>query len=193
MLPDEWWLTYGCGAKNLQKLAIRVLSQTCSASGCERNWSLFEHIHSKKRNRLEHQRMNDIAYVQCNLRLQQKTQISTRNYDPICLEDIGKFAEDWIFEDDPQVLNGEEIGVYRKNLESDDTEIRNSMAMNDEAQWIDEDYDIDASQETDEANMPAADEDQSGGVQDQDIGDGRDEDEDRVGNVTDWTYQFQYR
>lgn len=22
MLPDEWWLTYGCGAKNLQKLAI---------------------------------------------------------------------------------------------------------------------------------------------------------------------------
>lgn len=83
------------------------------------------------------------------------------------------------------MLNGEEIGVYRKNLESDDTEIRNSMAMNDEAQWIDEDYDIDASQETDEANMPAADEDQIGGVQDQDIGDGRDEDEDHVGNVTD--------
>lgn len=83
------------------------------------------------------------------------------------------------------MLNGEEIGVYRKNLKSDDTKIRNSMAMNDEAQWIDEDYDIDASQETDEANMPAADEDQIGGVQDQDIGDGRDEDEDHVGNVTD--------
>ena len=69
---DEWWLTYGCSAPNLQKLAIRVLSQTCSASGCERNWSLFEHIHSKKRNRLEHQRMNDMAYVQCNSRLEQK-------------------------------------------------------------------------------------------------------------------------
>jgi hypothetical protein len=69
---DEWWLTYGCSAPNLQKLAIRVLSQTCSASGCERNWSLFEHIHSKKRNRLEHQVMNDIAYVQCNSRLEQK-------------------------------------------------------------------------------------------------------------------------
>jgi hypothetical protein len=69
---DEWWLTYGCSAPNLQKLAIRVLSQTCSASGCERNWSLFEHIHSTKRNRLEHQVMNDIAYVQCNSRLEQK-------------------------------------------------------------------------------------------------------------------------
>ncbi|CAO2171413.1 unnamed protein product [Urochloa humidicola] len=72
MLADEWWQTYGCSAPNLQKLALRVLSQTCSASGCERNWSLFEHVHSKKRNRLEHQRLNDIVYVHCNLRLHQR-------------------------------------------------------------------------------------------------------------------------
>jgi hypothetical protein len=32
------------------------------------------------------------------------------------LEDIGKFDEDWIFEDDPQVLNGKEIDRYRKVL-----------------------------------------------------------------------------
>ncbi|RHN59172.1 putative HAT dimerization domain, ribonuclease H-like domain-containing protein [Medicago truncatula] len=43
--PDEWWELYGCQAPHLQKLAIRVLSQTCSSSGCERNWSVFEHIH----------------------------------------------------------------------------------------------------------------------------------------------------
>jgi len=43
-------MTYGTSAPNLQQLAIRVLSQTCSSSGCERNWSMFEHIHSKKRN-----------------------------------------------------------------------------------------------------------------------------------------------
>ncbi|CAA3006185.1 uncharacterized protein LOC111412634 [Olea europaea subsp. europaea] len=53
MSPDEWWMCYGCSATNLQTLAIRVLSQTCSSSGCERNWSIFEQIHSKKRNRLE--------------------------------------------------------------------------------------------------------------------------------------------
>lgn len=57
-LPDQWWETYGTDAPNLQKLAIRILSQTCSASGCERNWSVFEHIRSKKRNRLEHQKLN---------------------------------------------------------------------------------------------------------------------------------------
>ncbi|PSS08269.1 U3 small nucleolar RNA-associated protein [Actinidia chinensis var. chinensis] len=72
MLPDEWWLCYGSNAPNLQKLAIRVLSQTCSASSYERNWSIFEHIHSKKQNRLEHQRLNDLVYVHYNLRLQQR-------------------------------------------------------------------------------------------------------------------------
>lgn len=46
---DQWWETYGTEAPNLQKLAIQILSQTCSASGCERNWSVFEHIHSKKK------------------------------------------------------------------------------------------------------------------------------------------------
>ncbi|KAL1309254.1 hypothetical protein AAHE18_17G164400 [Arachis hypogaea] len=72
VMPDQWWESYGCGVLNLQKLAIRVLSQTCSSSGCERNWSIFEHIHSKKRNRLEHQKLNDLVYVHYNLRLQQR-------------------------------------------------------------------------------------------------------------------------
>lgn len=43
---DQWWETYGTAVPNLQRLDVRVLSQTCSASGCERNWSVFEHIHS---------------------------------------------------------------------------------------------------------------------------------------------------
>jgi hypothetical protein len=46
------------------------------------------------------------------------------------LEDIGKFAEDWILEDDPQVLNVEEIERYRKGLVPNDKEICNAIAMN---------------------------------------------------------------
>ncbi|XP_057834616.1 uncharacterized protein LOC131045102 [Cryptomeria japonica] len=49
---DLWWENYGADMPNSQKKAIRVLSQPCSASGCERSWSLFENIHTKKRNRL---------------------------------------------------------------------------------------------------------------------------------------------
>lgn len=193
MLPDEWWLTYGCSAPNLQKLAIRVLSQTCSASGCERNWSLFEHIHSKKRNRLEHQVMNDIAYVQCNSRLEQKSQICIRNYDPICLEDIAKFDEEWIFEEDPQELNGEEIDRYRKGLMPNDTEICNAIAMNDEAHWIDDECDMDEAQENDEGNFPTGDQEQIDGAVQRDEEAGRDDgygDDQHHGNMTDWTFEY---
>ncbi|RWR95498.1 hypothetical protein CKAN_02484700 [Cinnamomum micranthum f. kanehirae] len=51
----DWWDQFGCDTPELQNLAIRVLSQCCSISGCERNLSIFGHIHSPKRNRLEHQ------------------------------------------------------------------------------------------------------------------------------------------
>jgi hypothetical protein len=59
---DVWWRNYGARAPNLQKFAIRILSQTCTSSGCERNWSVFEKIHSKKRTRLELMS----SYIYCN-------------------------------------------------------------------------------------------------------------------------------
>ena len=40
----EWWTQFGGLAPNLHKLAIIVLSLTCSACGYERNWSMIEHI-----------------------------------------------------------------------------------------------------------------------------------------------------
>ncbi|CAI0548147.1 unnamed protein product [Linum tenue] len=67
--PAEWWTLYGNDAPKLQSVAIRLLSQTSSSSGCERNWSVFDQIHSKRRNRLEHQRLNDLVYGTYNLRL----------------------------------------------------------------------------------------------------------------------------
>jgi hypothetical protein len=53
----------------LQNFAIRVLSQGSSASACERNWSSFNHIHSKKRNRLLSRKLEDLVYVRSNLQL----------------------------------------------------------------------------------------------------------------------------
>ncbi|GJV13068.1 retrovirus-related pol polyprotein from transposon TNT 1-94 [Tanacetum coccineum] len=46
--PDENYS--GIDTPLLQRFAITVLSQTCSASPCERNWSAFDNLHSKKRN-----------------------------------------------------------------------------------------------------------------------------------------------
>ncbi|XP_010468265.1 PREDICTED: uncharacterized protein LOC104748298 [Camelina sativa] len=96
--PDEWWRYFGYDAPHLQKLAIRILSQTASSSGCERNWSVFERIHTKKRNRLEHQRLNDLVFVHYNLRLQQRSK-RKRSYDPVDYESIDK-TEFWIVEEE---------------------------------------------------------------------------------------------
>jgi hypothetical protein len=40
--PAKWWDSYGDECLELQRFAIRVLSLTCTSSGCERNWSAFE-------------------------------------------------------------------------------------------------------------------------------------------------------
>jgi hypothetical protein len=84
----EWWTLFGSSTLDLQKLPVKILSLTCSAAGCERNWNVFEHvstltffllffyhkkneliltllyivilqIRTKKRNRLEHKRLQD--------------------------------------------------------------------------------------------------------------------------------------
>ena len=68
----SWWEQFGLGALDLQSFAIRVLSQCCSAIGCERNWSTFEYVHSKKKNRLEHKRVNDLVFIHYNLRLRER-------------------------------------------------------------------------------------------------------------------------
>ncbi|KAK1354024.1 hypothetical protein POM88_047280 [Heracleum sosnowskyi] len=50
--PLDWWDAYGGRAIELQSFAKRIVGLCCSSSGCERNWSTFEFIHTKKRNRL---------------------------------------------------------------------------------------------------------------------------------------------
>ncbi|KAL6129738.1 hypothetical protein ACLB2K_073087 [Fragaria x ananassa] len=67
--PVGWWQLYGNGVPKLQKMAKRILSLTTSSSSCERNWSTFEGIHTKKRNRLDTGRLNNLVYVQFNSKI----------------------------------------------------------------------------------------------------------------------------
>ena len=68
----RWWEDYGADTPLLQRLAIRVLSQGASSSPCERLWSSFGNIASKKRKRLGVQKANDLVFVNANLRLLNK-------------------------------------------------------------------------------------------------------------------------
>ncbi|RWV83433.1 hypothetical protein GW17_00054960 [Ensete ventricosum] len=69
MNPVEWWIQFGGDAPHLRKVVIRVLSQTATSSGCERNWSTFALIHTKVRNRLSYRRLEKLVYVHYNMRL----------------------------------------------------------------------------------------------------------------------------
>ncbi|XP_057432600.1 uncharacterized protein LOC130725380 [Lotus japonicus] len=103
-----WWESYGRDGNELQKIAMRILSPTCSATGCERNWSVFYQIHTKRRNKLEQQRLNALVYVKYNLQLEmrQKTREEKGdNYDPICLSDI-ESDDEWITEKETPCLPG---------------------------------------------------------------------------------------
>ncbi|XP_057755684.1 uncharacterized protein LOC130974860 [Arachis stenosperma] len=95
MLPAEWWDFYGDSCPELKKFSIRVLSLTCSSSGCERNWSAFEMVHTKRRNRLHQKKMNDLVYVMYNLKLKGKQIRKT----PELEFDAVHSDDEWITED----------------------------------------------------------------------------------------------
>ncbi|XP_075663029.1 uncharacterized protein LOC142632529 [Castanea sativa] len=103
-----WWEQFGNNTLELQKFAIQELSQCCSATGCERAWSTFEFIHSKRRNRVEHKRLNNLVFVRYNLLLREMNIRRTKDYlDPINLDNID-LMEDWIAEESEFLLLTEE-------------------------------------------------------------------------------------
>ncbi|XP_061357381.1 uncharacterized protein LOC133301719 [Gastrolobium bilobum] len=108
--PALWWNSFGAEYKELQTLAIRILSLTCSATGCERNWSVFDQVHSKRRNRLEQQRLNDLVFVKYNLQLEMRQKEREKKgdtYDPICLSDL-ESDDEWIAEqEEPCLMDGD--------------------------------------------------------------------------------------
>lgn len=69
---------------NLKKLAIKILCQPCSASGCERNWSTFEDVHLKKHNKFIQEHLNDLEFVHYYLCLHHRDQVDAIDpSDPI--------------------------------------------------------------------------------------------------------------
>ncbi|XP_026458910.1 uncharacterized protein LOC113359508 [Papaver somniferum] len=105
--PYDWWITYvGMDVPELQKFAIRVLSQTCSASSCERNWSTFGNMHTKRCNRFLQQKLNDCVYIQYNKKLQRRyEEIQRHNFGapeiPIFLGALDE-EDNWL---DPENLS----------------------------------------------------------------------------------------
>jgi hypothetical protein len=98
LIPHQWWHRV-CG-NTLPIIAKRILSLTCSASLCERNWSMYSFVHSKTWNHLRMDKAEALVYIYTNSRLlyQRPGADPVRYYDDnIFLEDSdddgGAFSE----------------------------------------------------------------------------------------------------
>ncbi|KAK1268574.1 hypothetical protein QJS04_geneDACA008132 [Acorus gramineus] len=90
-----WWEQYGDSAAALQRVAVRILSQVCSASTFEKNWGTFQQVHAEKRNKLDKEALNSLLYVHYNLKLMGRGKPA--DMDPIILDDIDMSSE-WVEE-----------------------------------------------------------------------------------------------
>ncbi|XP_058105502.1 uncharacterized protein LOC131248982 [Magnolia sinica] len=90
---------------------MKILGLTCSTSGYECNWSTFEAIHTKKRNRLEQKNLNDLVFIQYNQKLRERFQTRKEKpgfFDPICLNELDADNK-WLVETEDPVFCGEEL------------------------------------------------------------------------------------
>lgn len=98
-LAGLWWEQYGDSAPVLQRVAIRILSQVCSSFTFEKQWSAFQQIHSEKRNKINKETLNDLVYINYNLKLARQTRTKSLESDPIQFDDIDMTSE-WAEESD---------------------------------------------------------------------------------------------
>lgn len=108
-LVAAWWQQHGISSLELQRIAVRILSQTCSSFGCEHNWSIFDQIYSQRQNSLAQKRLNDLIYIHYNLRLRERQLRKRTNeisLDSVLME---RLLYDWIVEAEKQDSQEDEV------------------------------------------------------------------------------------
>nr|GMC95500.1 HAT, C-terminal dimerization domain containing protein [Ipomoea batatas] len=175
--PVEWWTQYGDEIPELQKFAVKVLGLTCSSSGCERNWSAFNQVHTKRRNRLTTTRMNALVYILYNKKLKDRhlKLKSLRNDEDSLLIDELPSDDEWlvgendedaphlsvddfdvdVFEGEPsQATQTQPISSSSKKASASakgSSKEKEKFRLIDEDEWEDIDYDGGSGNKDDEA------------------------------------------
>nr|KAJ0209317.1 hypothetical protein LSAT_V11C400221430 [Lactuca sativa] len=153
-LLATWWMNYGNSTPTLQKMAIKILSLTTSSSGCERNWSDFKGIHTKKRNRLDSQRLHKLVFVQFNSKLINKWEGNkNQNIDVLRSLDASK-AQSWIVainDDDEEMEEGEGLEVGGEAIDNANQEARelhdDDFVLDEEQVECEEDFEFNSDEE----------------------------------------------
>ncbi|KAK1591967.1 hypothetical protein Q3G72_016861 [Acer saccharum] len=115
--PAAWWQQHGISGLELQHIAVRILSQTCSSIGCEHNWSIYDQVRSQRHSRVAQKRIDDLIYVHYNLRLRECHIKKKSDDDSITLDNAlqAQLLDDWIVDTEKQTLQDDEETFYDEN------------------------------------------------------------------------------
>ena len=79
----QWWSVFVKPyCPELAYVAIRVCSASCATKYCERNWSVYDRIHSKIRNRLSISKVEKLLYVSSNAKMLRRRKRLAGKLDP---------------------------------------------------------------------------------------------------------------
>lgn len=103
-----WWQQHGISCLELQRIAVRILSQTCTSIQCEHNWSIYDQVHRQRHSRAAQKTINDLTYVHYNLRLRER-HVKKRSDDSISLDSVLQehLLDDWIVVGEKQASQDE--------------------------------------------------------------------------------------
>ncbi|MFS8035329.1 putative transcription factor/ chromatin remodeling BED-type(Zn) family [Helianthus anomalus] len=108
--PAAWWQQHGINCLELQQIAVRILSQTCSCFGCDHT---YDGIHKRRYNRLAQKRLKDLIYVHYNLRLKERQIRPTTSSDSLFVQE--NLLYDWIVKpgkQEDEEMDYEENGLF---------------------------------------------------------------------------------
>lgn len=110
ILLAAWWQQHGINCLELQRLAVRILSQTSSSFGCGHTWSAFDQTLCKRRNRLSQKRLDALVYVHYNLRLKER-QLRKKPEDLTSVDSelLENMLDDWVVETESSTFSQDQV------------------------------------------------------------------------------------
>ncbi|KAL5822635.1 hypothetical protein ACOSQ4_020535 [Xanthoceras sorbifolium] len=117
MDPLKRWIFHGASTPTLQSIALKLLGQPCSSSCCEKNWSIYNFIHSMRRNKITLQIAEDLVYVHTNLRLLSRRS-PTYNEGMSQLWDVGGDGFDSMDLENAEILEIADLSLDEPELET---------------------------------------------------------------------------
>eukprot|EP00253_Pinus_taeda_P014819 PITA_14819 len=110
--------------QDMYKEASGIFGFSSSQRLKDKKMPLFEHIHNKRRNRLKHEMLEKLVFIDYNLRMLTK-QVQPKDTDPILLDTID-LESDWVVEKEAPDLNWldeetEDLSSFPSQMETPNT------------------------------------------------------------------------